>query len=170
MVWERIPSSEWQQQRGHVYRYELAANLIHDGEIVIDAACGIGYGSSVLTAGKNIQYFGVDRADAIDPQFLPHGWFAARDLNTWVPDFAFDVAVCFETLEHLADPAHMVAWLKRAARLVIVSVPTVPTKHMNEFHLHDFTVDEIVAMFDGAANIEITPQPDELSHIFVITL
>jgi hypothetical protein len=41
---------------------------------------------------------------------------------------------------------------------------------MNEFHLHDFTVDEIVAMFDDATNIAITPQPDELSHIFVITI
>jgi hypothetical protein len=41
---------------------------------------------------------------------------------------------------------------------------------MNEFHLHDFTVDDIVALFDDAAHIDITPQPDELSHIFVITL
>ena len=170
MVVERIPSSEWQQHRGHVYRYELAAGLIHDGETVIDVACGIGYGSSVLTANRSIHYFGVDRADAIDPQFLSHGWFAAKDLNTWTPDFEFDVAVCFETLEHLSDPAHMVRWLKQAKRLIILSVPTVPTKHMNEFHLHDFTVDEIVAMFDGASSIEITPQPDELSHIFFITI
>ena len=80
------------------------------------------------------------------------------------------MAVSFETLEHLADYRHMVSWLKRAKCFVILSVPTVPTKHMNEFHLHDFTVDDIVALFDDAAHIDITPQPDELSHIFVITL
>jgi 2-polyprenyl-3-methyl-5-hydroxy-6-metoxy-1,4-benzoquinol methylase len=170
MVWERIPSSEWQQQSGHIYRYKMAAELIRDGQTVIDAACGIGYGASVLTEGKDITYFGVDRHDDIDQQFLPHGWFSAQDLNTWQPDFEFDVAVCFETLEHLADYRNMVNWLKRAKCFVILSVPTVPTKHMNEFHLHDFTVDDIVALFDDAAHIDITPQPDELSHIFVITL
>lgn len=170
MTWERIPSSEWQQQRGHVYRYELAEKLLNVGDIVIDAACGIGYGSTVLTANKAITYFGIDQVGAIDAQFLGHGWFAAKDLNTWTPDFNFDVAVCFETLEHLDNPAHMVSWLKQAKRLVILSVPTVPTKHMNEFHLHDFTVDEILAMFDDATSIEVIPQPEELSHIFLITL
>lgn len=167
MVWERIPSEEWRNQKGHIDRYKMAEQWINDGDIVIDAACGIGYGSQILTENKTIQYHGVDTVDAIDKQFLLNGWFTAQDLNTWTPEFSFDVAVCFETLEHLDNFDNMVSWSKKARRMIIVSVPTVPTKHMNEYHLHDFTVDDIVNMFDGV-DMEIIAQPEELSHIFKI--
>lgn len=165
---ERITTDNWTTQCGHIDRYILASEWVNDGEVVLDAACGIGYGSQVLTKDKKIQYFGVDTEEGIDKQFLHNGWFSAKDLETWTPKFEFDVAICFETLEHLKNYSHMVSWLKLARRMIIVSVPTVPTKHFNPYHLHDFTVEDILQMF-SEFDVEVIPQPIERSHIFKIT-
>lgn len=170
MTWERIPLDEWRSQHGHIERYQMATDLINDGDVVIDAACGIGYGAAVITARRNVTYFGVDRATAVARDFMHCGWFTAADLNTWQPSFPFDVGVCFETLEHLQHPERLAAALCEARRAVIVSVPTVPTKHMNEWHLHDFTVDSLVRLFPSYNSVEVIEQPAELSHIFIFRM
>jgi hypothetical protein len=102
------------------------------------------------------------------PEFAGLGKFhAGVNLDEWVPDFGWDVSVCFETLEHLTNPQHLADQVAKAKRLVIVSVPTRPTKHFNHFHLHDFTVDDVLAMFEGSELLHLEDQPEELSHIFV---
>jgi SAM-dependent methyltransferase len=164
---ERIPSESWRTHQGHVYRYELASSFLFPNETVLDVACGIGYGAKPINENVVVRYIGVDKV-LPDPEFIGLGkWYAGVDLNEWSPDFTFDVAICIETLEHLANPKNLVAHLTKAKRLIFVSVPTRPTMHMNPFHLHDFTVDEIVQLFDGHELIHIEDQPEELSHIFV---
>ena len=164
---ERIPFDSWRTHQGHVYRYELASKYIFQNETVLDVACGIGYGAKLIDEHINVQYIGVDKVKP-DPEFIGLGkWKSGVDLNKWFPDFTFDVAICIETLEHLANPKHLVAHLKQAKRLIFVSVPTRPTMHMNPFHLHDFTVDEVIQLFDGHELMHIEDQPEELSHIFV---
>lgn len=166
MVWERIPSDGWREQRGHVERYELAASMIRPGDTVLDAACGIGYGGIVLAENAPAHtYWGADRST---PDLLDPARFLHVDLDTWEPDFTFDVALCFETLEHLADPARFAQIILRASRLVVASVPTVPTKATNPYHLHDFTVDTAAALFTSGRIVDVIPQPAEVSHIFVI--
>lgn len=166
-VHERI-TDNWRDQRGHVERYELAATLMTPGAHVLDAACGIGYGSQVLhEQGPSHEYFGVDRFP-VQTEFLPFGWFTSADLDTWQPSRTYDVGICLETLEHLRDPQRFASIMQAACKVLLVSVPTVPTKHVNEHHLHDFTVDDVLAMFGSAASIEVTPQPAEVSHIFTI--
>jgi len=165
---ERISADSWTTRHGHIQRYALAAEWVSDGEVVLDAACGIGYGSQLLTKDKNIQYFGVDTEEGIDKQFLHNGWFSAQDLETWTPEFEFDVAICFETLEHLKSYSHMVSWLKLAKRMIVVSVPTIRTTHFNPYHLHDFTVKDVLQMF-SEFDVEAIAQPTEHSHIFKIT-
>jgi 2-polyprenyl-3-methyl-5-hydroxy-6-metoxy-1,4-benzoquinol methylase len=168
IVLERIPADSWRNHLGHVYRYELAAKLLRPHELVLDVACGIGYGAKVINEHlPSVQYIGVDKVEP-EPDFVGLGkWHSGVDLNEWSPDFDFDVAICIETLEHLADPQNLVSQLKKAKRLIIISVPTRPTIHMNPFHLHDFTVDDIIQYFDGHELIHIEDQPEELSHIFV---
>lgn len=167
-MWERIPEDVWREQRGHVERYELAAAYIHDGDVVLDAACGIGYGARVLAEmDRAVTYHGADLPGVPSPTFAADGTFHAVNLDTWEPGFDFDVALCFETLEHLADPARWAAICQRARRLVLVSVPTVPTKHLNEYHLHDFTVEQVIELLAPADVIDVIAQPHESSHIFV---
>lgn len=164
---ERISAADVGQQPGHVQRYEIAARLVQAGDVVLDAACGVGYGAEILADRAPVHtYYGVDR-DGVDARYLRHGWFTHADLNTWSPQFGFDVGICLETLEHLANPLHLAAVMASARKSLIVSVPTEPTKHLNPYHLHDFTVDDVCRMFEGLTLVELIPQPAELSHIFV---
>lgn len=166
-MFERITTEQVADQPGHVYRYELAASWLKPGERVLDVACGVGYGAKVLTDLVPVKYVGVDKIVPA-PEFARLGKFhAGVNLDGWVPGFAWDVSVCFETLEHLANPQHLADQVAKAKRLMIVSVPTRPTKHLNPFHLHDFTVDDVLTMFAGCEVLHLEDQPEELSHIFV---
>jgi 2-polyprenyl-3-methyl-5-hydroxy-6-metoxy-1,4-benzoquinol methylase len=166
-MFERITAEQVPDQPGHVYRYELAAGLMKPGERVLDVASGIGYGAKLMTDLIAVDYVGVDKITPA-PEFAGLGKFhAGVNLDEWVPDFGWDVSVCFETLEHLTNPQHLADQVAKAKRLVIVSVPTRPTKHFNHFHLHDFTVDDVLEMFSGSELLHLEDQPEELSHIFV---
>jgi len=165
-TFERITPDQVDAQVGHVYRYQLALEWLDNAKNVVDIACGVGYGGKIL-AQPDLDYVGVDKIEP-DAKYKKYGrWVSGVDLNAYEIDSKFDVAVCFETLEHLENPQHLADQLMANARTILVSVPTRPTKHMNEYHLHDFTVDDIVAMFDKAELLYLEDQPEELSHIFV---
>lgn len=164
---ERIPVETWRSWPGHLYRYELAAEFIEPSEMVLDVACGIGYGASIMLAQKSFDYVGVDKVEPAE-EFSHLGvFYSGIDLDSWRPSFEWDVTVCFETLEHVQNPKHLAEQVSKAGRLVIVSVPTRPTKHFNPYHLHDFTVDDVLELFAGHELLHIEDQPEELSHIFV---
>lgn len=166
---ERIGIDDWQAQRGHVYRYQLAAKYLLPGERVLDAACGIGYGAKILTDLVDIEYTGLDKIEPAE-DFRGLGQFHADiDLSNFAPRFSWDVSISFETLEHVEDPAILVRLLKQARRLIILSTPTRPTKHFNPYHLHDFTPDQVLGYFGDWDLLHIEDQPEELSHIFIWT-
>lgn len=164
---ERITAGMVPSEHGHRYRYELAAGWLEPGERVLDVACGIGYGAKLMTDVTPVKYVGVDKI-VPDQEFAGLGkFYAGVNLDEWVPDFEWDVSVCFETLEHVGNPEHLAKQVAKAKRLIIVSVPTRPTKHFNPYHLHDFTVDDVLDLFSGHEVLHLEDQPDELSHIFV---
>lgn len=163
---ERLNVEDLPKAGGHFYRYQLALDFLRDGDMVADIACGIGYGSAILTK-PGVEYIGVDKVEPAE-QFKNNGMFITGvDLNQWFPDFEWDVSVSFETLEHVEDPARFAQVLKQAQRMIILSTPTRPTKHVNPYHLHDFTVDDVLALFDDWELVHIEDQPEELSHIFI---
>jgi 2-polyprenyl-3-methyl-5-hydroxy-6-metoxy-1,4-benzoquinol methylase len=166
-VHERI-DGDWREHRGHVERYELAATLLTPGAHVLDAACGIGYGAQVLSElHEDHHYFGVDRF-TVHSEFLTFGWFTSADLDHWTPHRTFDLGICLETLEHLRYPHRFASVLMSSCSTLLVSVPTIPSMHNNEHHLHDFTVDDVLDMFASARDITVIEQPTEHSHIFII--
>lgn len=120
----------------HIWRYEQAAMWVDPDDTVVDAACGLGRGRDMLRAK---QWVGVDR--------WPGGNHVVADLTEWTPDFPFQVWVGLETIEHLPSLDHYVAQAKKADRFVVISTPTVPTTHVNEWHLRDFTSDEVIGLF-----------------------
>jgi SAM-dependent methyltransferase len=153
---------------GHELRYRLAGGYIEPGEIVLDAACGIGYGARFAPhAGE---WVGVDIADdVVHPEYEPLGQWVTADLGTWEPDFSFDVAVSFETIEHVESPERLIDVLCHARRLVVCSVPIIPTTATNSFHLHDFTMFDLPRVFDarGWTLHQFLLQPGEMSGIYV---
>jgi trans-aconitate methyltransferase len=156
---------------GHEARYALAAGFLRPGDVVVDAACGIGYGALILDAHRDVTYYGVDRDTsvvAVDEH--PRRTFIEADLLTWQPSFEFDVAVGFETIEHLQDYKPYLEWVRRARRYVVVSVPIVPTKHDNVFHAHDFERDDIIQLMRANAEwrlFQYFDQPWEKSCVYV---
>lgn len=119
----------------HVWRYKQAARWVNPGDTVVDAACGLGHGRRILGAK---QWVGVD--------YQPPATIVA-DLTEWTPEFPYAVWVGLETIEHLPDVTHYVGQAKKAERHIVISTPTVPTVHVNEWHLRDFTVDDVVGLF-----------------------
>lgn len=92
----------------HVSRYRWVAQRIPAGSRVIDFACGVGYGSKILAdAGHTV--IGLD----IDKEALQYACehyahdrvsYFEGDGNEPLTLEDRDVAVCFETIEHLQDP------------------------------------------------------------------
>jgi cyclopropane fatty-acyl-phospholipid synthase-like methyltransferase len=161
------------QTSGHEVRYALAAGLLRPGDVVVDAACGIGYGALLLDAHDDVTYYGVDRdISVVSVKAHAQRTFIEADLETWKPTFEFDVAVGFETIEHLEDYEPYLEWARRARRYIVVSVPIVPTKHENVFHVHDFKRDDIVqhVKADGEWQLlQYFDQPWEHSCVYVFS-
>jgi SAM-dependent methyltransferase len=128
----------------HLKRYEFARGWCESAD-VLDAACGVGYGSAYLaeTARKVV---GVDRsAEALDyardEYARPNVQFVEGDLLALpFPDGAFDVVCAFEAIEHLDNQR---AFLSEAARVLrpdgtlLVSTPRVDRTNSepeNPFH------------------------------------
>lgn len=130
-------------RRDHVARYEFARSLIGGGKTVIDLACGVGYGAAILADAGN-RVLAVDREpEAIDygrKHYRRHGiaWLC-EDVTALRFGEPRDIAVCFETIEHLADPLPMLKSLRAAAPLLIASVPNetvFPFKNYTFHHRH----------------------------------
>lgn len=137
MIYERITEDHIfdESRESHEYRYKLIGKYSKDSDIIVDLACGTGYGMKFLK-GK---YIGVDKENFCDN--------IVADLNEWKSNFDYDIAISFETIEHLKDYTQLVNNLKKAKRLIALSTPIIPTKHKNKFHLQDFTVKEIENLF-----------------------
>lgn len=114
-------------RRDHVSRYEFASIHITREMRAIDFACGIGYGCHLL-AERGISVTGYD----IDPEAIAYAreHYAHQnatfiEANGDAPqDLApADVAICFETIEHLEDPRPLLKALRAAAPRLIASVP-----------------------------------------------
>jgi Methyltransferase domain len=159
------------QRDGHEFRYHLAAGLLRPGDIVLDAACGTGYGAPILAPhGSQVGYRGVD---LVDPAMLHtcrlHHSVIVADLTKWEPRFTFEVAVGFETIEHLPDYRHYVSILKRAHRWIVLSAPVVPTVGINPYHCHDFVPGDLALIIedDDWRLFQTVQQPSEVSEISV---
>jgi 2-polyprenyl-3-methyl-5-hydroxy-6-metoxy-1,4-benzoquinol methylase len=135
----------------HVTRYAWASGFAA-GRSVLDAGCGTAYGSAMLAAAGARSVVGVDVAEPMLEQVrdrmpdgvrLEHG--DLRELA--FADAAFELVVCFEVLEHLADPRQVLDELVRVLApggLLVVSSPNrLASAEVNPHHLHEFTPDEL---------------------------
>lgn len=134
----------------HTERYFFAGRHLR-GKAVIDAGCGVGYGSHILTDFECTVY-GYDRSEEAIEYASKHysnlstlyevGNVEKHDLD----DIQADAVVAFEVLEHLAHPERALRRWRRAARQLIVSVPNearFPFGGSVTFHVRHYTKDEL---------------------------
>ena len=130
----------------HMQRYEKFASLC-EGKIVLDAACGTGYGSlHLLKTGKASTVLGIDVAkEAIDfasqyttegLQYRQHDCMKLSELGQ-----KFDVIISFETIEHLFDPRKFIQEVHGVLKQGGIFVCSTPNKdrlsgagNINPFH------------------------------------
>lgn len=139
--------------REHLHRYELAYRMA-TGQRVLDLASGEGYGSALLAQVAH-SVIGVD----LDPRVVEHArrkyprenlqFLTGSGLQIPLPDQSIDLAVSFETLEHVADPEQFVGELKRVltpAGTLIISTPNVEVYRRgmahNPYHVRELSLDE----------------------------
>ena len=137
----------------HLKRYEFARRFCA-GREVLDAGCGVGYGSAHLAETAR-RVVGVD----IDAEAIAYarGRYAAPNVEfveadvAALPfdDAAFDVVCCFEAIEHVPEPERLVAELRRVLRadgVCVVSTPRVEettTDSANPFHTVELAPDDL---------------------------
>ena len=140
----------------HSARYEWAARQL-SGARVIDLCCGIGYGSKLLAeAGCTVNGYDIDEgAIAYARRHYAHErvTYHVADLGAGIFAFAesADAAVCFEGIEHIADPRKILMDAAAIAPVLLCSVPDedgFPYRQPNgdtvAFHHRHYTVWEFV--------------------------
>jgi SAM-dependent methyltransferase len=144
----------------HLARYRFAAHRVA-GLRALDVACGTGYGAQMLASAGAAGVIGVDLSgDAISyarTHFTGAGvrFLVADAVALPLPRSSCDVAVSFETLEHVPDQH---AFLSEVARVVrpsgvfICSTPNRPITTNSDsldavstpFHSREFTAAEFL--------------------------
>jgi SAM-dependent methyltransferase len=144
----------------HLKRYEFAAPWCRD-RAVLDAGCGVGYGTAHL-AEVAASVVGVDRdegaiAYARERYARPNVEFRVGDLlDLDLADASFDVVCSFETIEHLDDVGAFLAEIVRVLRregVFCVSTPLVDettTSPENPFHRVELSPSDFETLLRGS--------------------
>jgi SAM-dependent methyltransferase len=138
--------------RRHIERYAIVRQFAYGR--TMDCACGVGYGTHLLAKNADVsKIYGVD-SDAVAIAHAQREFrgdkieFVLGDLDTTtLPNI--DFLVSLETIEHLPDPRVLSRLSERCSvQEVMVSFPAKKTTHYNPHHCWDFTVQDILEIFD----------------------
>jgi 2-polyprenyl-3-methyl-5-hydroxy-6-metoxy-1,4-benzoquinol methylase len=189
----RILAADYRTAKiNHYVRYKFAASLVKDSPCVLDIACGVGYGSSLLANETDSRLiFGVDlSAEALDfaDRVFGHDKIRFMKGNCLKPSLfenaQFDLIVSFETIEHVEDDLTLLQnfckWLKKDAVLV-GSAPNQDVMPFNKdehlYHYKHYTRGMLTELlhktgfeidFIGYGGWEKVPvEEPSYSHIFV---
>jgi ubiquinone/menaquinone biosynthesis C-methylase UbiE len=141
----------------HVHRYGEALRYIDKNDIVLDIACGTGFGTDILAAHTSNKTIGGDISqEAIEE--CRKEWnrsnmeFQVLDGTAMkFPDHYFDKIVSFETIEHTTSYRKMLAEFARVLKpggMLILSTPnaaiTSPDGVIgNPYHTQEFRLEEL---------------------------
>jgi SAM-dependent methyltransferase len=139
----------------HLHRYAIAMEYVKD-KVVLDIACGEGYGSNLLSKNAR-EVTGIDMdSKTINQASKKYSKNNLKFIQGKVEDIpvaenSFDVVVSFETLEHTKEHKKIFQEIKRVLKpggLVIISTPEkkyytdLPGSqnpfHMKEVYKHEF--------------------------------
>lgn len=155
----------------HQCRYCFALEMLRSAQAttVLDAACGVGYGSKLL--GENaIKVVAVDRdasalAIARTKFSDPNVRFVQDDCEQLanISNDSFDAVVSFETLEHLPHPDRFLSRCRQSLKpcgILIISTPNGNLREGDaktewEFHEKEYSAAEFVTLLDQAGFSEI---------------
>jgi 2-polyprenyl-3-methyl-5-hydroxy-6-metoxy-1,4-benzoquinol methylase len=166
--------ADQEQMAGHLMesehrgRYLWSAQLA-EGREVLDAGCGTGYGTEILAAAGAQRAVGVDISqDAIEAARS----YSSEDVSEFslgslhelpFEDGAFDLAVCFEAIEHVENQQLAIGELRRVLGPTGVLAISSPNRNVyppgNPHHTHEYVPDELErALADEFTNVRLYRQ------------
>lgn len=148
-------------EQDHLARYSFAKKFVSN-KSVLDIACGVGYGSGIL-GPDYAAYHGVD----ISPENIQYARktylndktdFREGNVLNYRGEKAYDVIVCFETIEHVSGYKQALNTLNEnlvSGGLLIISSPNrkLTSKHArsiydkpeNKYHTQEFLPGELIS-------------------------
>ncbi len=157
-----VPELKGQLAHEHFHRYAVARDFVR-GKAVLDIASGEGYGSSLLAewadavtgvdiSEESIVHAKVRYSHQANLRFLTGSCEAIP-----CPDRSFDVAVSFETIEHITRQEGFLKEIRRVLTddgLFIVSTPNIDVyKHdgesQNPYHQRELSLTEFRALLQS---------------------
>jgi len=154
-----VPGTRGEIWIEHWHRYHFARRWTA-GREVLDVACGEGYGTALL-ARDAVRVVGID----ISPESIAHARAAYANVPNArfecasctklpLPDASVDVAVTFETIEHIEEQHAFVAELARVLRPSGILLLSCPNKleytdrrgFRNEFHVKELYREELAGL------------------------
>jgi SAM-dependent methyltransferase len=139
----------------HMARYQLSVDYAAGAAVVVDAACGLGYGSAILAHQlPEARVIGVDNSDtaigyaqecyaAVFPNLEFHKGDVC-DLARILGGRNCDLLVSFETIEHIPEPDCFLAEAARCMRPGAGFIGSVPNLWVDAdgspgpYHMHIF--------------------------------
>jgi SAM-dependent methyltransferase len=143
--------------RLHIERYMFAIQHGKPG-LVLDIACGSGYGADLIIKSGKFSGSRIIAAD-IDEETIAYAkkrygnpaiHFVCRDAMSFSGAPEFDSIICLETVEHVKDPGLFVQGLYgllKAGGVLIISAPVTPSTDGNPYHLSDFSPGSFKKLF-----------------------
>lgn len=151
-----IPGLAGEITSEHVHRYCAAAELVKD-KVVLDAACGEGYGSFMMSQyAQQVVGIDIDEATIFSAQekYISGNLVYINASISQIPlaDHTVDAVISFETIEHVSENSQ-ISFLQEIKRVLkpdgflIISTPdkhNYSDKHnyVNSFHTKEFYFDE----------------------------
>jgi SAM-dependent methyltransferase len=135
----------------HFARYGWATQLT-PGRRVLDAGCGVGYGTNLLANAGAKDVVGVDLADeavqAAAEAAAPRARFLPADVRELpFEDASFDLVVCFEVIEHVDGQRRALAEFARVLAPGGILAISSPNRGVypqgNPHHVHEYVPEEL---------------------------
>ena len=164
-IWERMyPGTIFTPLRNfltHMNRYKFVKEQLEGGEIVVDGACGIGYGAKYLS-GRVRSVMGIDLSEETIGMAEKYydasniSWKVMDVLDLDLDDESVDVFTSMETLEHVHPPEKLLEEISRVLRKngqAFISTPNGKSEKRqninNPYHEHEYSFDELATMVNG---------------------
>lgn len=134
---------------------------------VLDVGCGIcPYRHLVIQNG--CEYIGIDIAEADRFKYAQTNILHFDGSHIPLPSDSIDSILCTEVIEHVAEPAVLIAEMHQVLRPhgeALITVPWSARNHYMPYDYHRFTPDQLQKLFAAFSSIHIQPRGSDLTVI-----
>ncbi|MCL6606426.1 MAG: class I SAM-dependent methyltransferase [Paenibacillus sp.] len=141
----------------HMTRYLFASQFVK-GKVILDIACGSGYGTDLLAKSGASKIYGVDISqEAVDfclqnYKSLSTEFIVGNVIDIPLPSRSIDLVVSFETIEHVneLEQRKFLSEIKRVLKpdggLIISTPNTLVYPKGNPYHVKELTLEEFMEL------------------------